>query len=260
MLIADSIEIPRPEHLRRARMPLSRRQTLGHNLLSGLVGCWPLDDARNGNANTYYRELHQGLVMSPGTNQPQDADGIGQQAAQFNSASVRYLRRSSEAALQPTGDMSVGAWVFIDAVPVGANCTIASKYEATVQTQWLFLASSASVFRFYVSAGASASGQHSVDWGSTYATGTWYFVVGRHLNGSQIDISVNAGTPVANTAHAGGIFTTGTADFRIGNWTHTAQWPMDGRMQTVMLANRYWSDAEVAWLYNGGLGRRYPFI
>ena len=77
---------------------------------------------------------------------------------------------------------------------------------------------------------------------------TWYFVVARY-DGVNISISVNAGTP--NTTAFSSDIHDSTDTLRLGF--------LNGTLDEPMLFKRALTDAEVAYLYNNGLGRALPF-
>lgn len=248
---------------RRRRGPLDRRQTLGHNLLSGLVAHWPLDDAITvGTTSQPQRELHGGYAVQGPTfsNGPSRTSGVaGKLASQFTSASSNYLLRTSEAALQ-CGDIefACSAWVYLDSLS-STRVIMGKDNNSAGGREWTFYSTAANNPRFIAFDGTSVVG--SLIHSTTLTTGTWYFLLGYHSAASnQVGLSVN-GAAFETAATTGAPATTST-EFRIGADARGSSPPLwDGRIQMPTIWKNTIPTADDAlYLYNGGFGRPYPFV
>jgi hypothetical protein len=79
-----------------------------------------------------------------------------------------------------------------------------------------------------------------------------------HINGATIGISVNAGT-MDTTAHTTGVFS-GTARFDVGAILDGTLQFFDGRIMQQTFSKVAWTQSQINYYYNNGLGRMYPFV
>lgn len=226
------------------------------DLTTSLTSYWKLDEASGARAD------------SVGTNNLTSNNTVGQavgkltNAAQFNSASSRYLSITDNASISVGDiDFTVGAWVYLDSK--SADQAIAGQYYTTTnQRSWnINYQAAADRFRFAVSAdGTSVAGQFDnviADNFGSPSTGTWYYIVAWHDSvANTINISVNNG-PANSLSHTTGVLDS-TGPFTIGALGNPLQY-FDGRIDGVGLWKRVLTSQERTNLYNSGNGLEYPF-
>lgn len=241
------------------------RQTLGHNLLNNLVDFWPLCEP---NINDTYRfGVHANLTV--GLNAIGSVAGnAGTIATTFSNGSGAYLSRASSADLQFGAGVSftLSAWIKFSVLPppnsalaeiiVSKDTTAAGGREYSMQ----YVTTPGNIRMSIFDGTSNLGGVISPAW--TASAGVWYFVVGRRdASVPNVSINVNAGalinasaTTTLTPATTASAFNIG-ADGRAGN---TAGF--DGSIQRVGVWRRAITDDEIAYLYNGGTGRDYPFL
>lgn len=222
--------------------------------LTGLVSHWKLNEA-SGNAV----DSHGSNTLTETSGTIASATGKLDGARDFEAGDTERFVIADNAGLSITGNCTICAWV--NAESFGSNPNIiAAKYTTTGNQRSYRL--NQTVTNGRPSFGVSQTGTAetaSATWGSNLSTGTWYFVCGRY-DGTNVSISVNAGTPVT-TAYSSGIFDS-TAPFLLGAQLDNdfSGTDYDGLIDSVSLWSRALTDDEVTTLYNSGFGRDYPFI
>lgn len=182
--------------------------------------------------------------------------GKVENAADFESSDgADYLSGGDTAALEFAGsDFTIAGWVNVENIAIR---TIVAKYNTTGNQREYALrfnnTPNPDVFQFIVSNDGTATNILSASTHGAPSTGSWYFVVAYHDNGTEIGISVNDGA-FDTAAHTTGVFA-GSATFCIGAWDTGNYW--DGQIDEVGIWNRLLTAAEITWLYNSGNGRTY---
>lgn len=234
---------------------LGRRQTLGSNLLTGLVEWWPLNEQSG-----QRRGVHAGLDLTD-NNTVTGADGVGSLASQFTRANSEYLSRSSESAVQMGDiDCTFTAWVNLETTGSEGHAFISKDTTAAGGREFnLQLNLGSGLFRFVVSGDGSTAAVVDDSTTGAPSTGSWYFIIGYHDAGNnEIGISTNVGTAVT-ASHTTGIVS-GSTEFRLGRFAASGAANVNGRIQRVGMWKRLLTSDEQTFLYNSGRGCDYPFV
>jgi hypothetical protein len=222
-------------------------------LITGITSFWKLDEASGTRSD------------SVGSNNLTDNNTVGQaigkvgSAAQFNSASSRYLSIADNASLS-TGDIDFtwSGWVYLDSKTT--NRVFVHKGSGVSNGQYeylLFYNSTANRFRFAASNSGGAEGIVNANTLGSPSIATWYFIVAWHDSvANTVNIQVNDGT-VDSVSYSGGAQDSSSA-LNIGR-ANASGLPMDGRIDAVGFWKRTLTTAERTELYNSGLGVEYPF-
>lgn len=220
------------------------------SLLTGLIEWWALSEGSGDRVGSY-----AGITFTS-INGVGNAAGVnGTTAAAFVSASLQELDTSSSSSLQMGDiDFSIAGWVYMTSSTYGA---ILNKWQGVDLEYILYFDPTISSFRFILNnASGTVDNVPSTTFGSA-PLNTWYFVYAEYdATADLMKIGVNAG-PLDSHAHTGGTALT-TAPLVIGRVD--AGNFQDGRVQRCGLWKRKLTTAEVSSLYNGGLGKSYPFL
>lgn len=227
----------------------------------GLVAAWNLADVSDSfGANT--------LTNNGAATQTTGPDGGG--AFQLTAASSQSLSVADNAVLSG-GDVDIwwAGFLKFDSLTAGGafRMAMAKRNDPTNQREYA-IGHNGSTNRLFLeveSDGTAAPTAAVV--ASTfgaYSTATWYMPMGYHQAGADlIGIGINAGA-FNTAAFSTGVFD-GTATFRLGAhgnagalfWDGAmAMWYM-GKLPAGSLTDALLAEIKT-YLYNGGLGRRYP--
>lgn len=217
------------------------------SLITGLIGFWKLADLTDAFGG-FTLTNNGGVTFTTGK--------VGN-AASLASASSQYLSRAHAAALSPTGDMTLSAWVKFNTLTGNRPVVMKALDLATASsTEWgIYYSSSANRIRAWYRNGAAAANINGDVLGAP-ATGTWYHCLLRIASG-VVSLNINGGA--ANTA-SGITRATTTQDLFFGR-VLVASTPayLDGLLDAVGLWGRAVSDSEAAALYASGNGIEFPF-
>lgn len=254
-----SIAYPGLGRSRHTRLPVigSRRQTLGHNLLTNLVASYPLNEVSDKRFD-HWRQRAGNLTDNNTVTSA--SNGVGDRAAEFVSANSEYLSAAADGAFQiGNNDYSFCAWVYL-ANKSASYAVLGHGLSDTSREYFLQYAVGDDRFRFIAYSGSTIVGiRTAASAGSPSAT-TWYFVCCRFSDSAnKVYISVNAGT-VDEAATTGDPSTSGSFQLTIGRGHISSGQYWNGRISRVNLWRRFISQDEIAYLYNGGRGRSFPFI
>jgi hypothetical protein len=226
-----------------------------YSLYAGLVSYWPLNDVNDmaGTGNTLTNNNAAPLSRNP-TGPAQNGFG------QFNSASSQYLSLTDNA-LVSTGDIDWTICCWVQLTAKGADRTIISKYGAAGTREYnLFFNNASDRFQLTISGdGTAVTTLLDNNLGSPN-TSEWYFLRAWHdATGNTINLQSNLNT-VNSTAHTTGSFDSSSA-LLIGAVVPSAPIShMYGLMSDIIFWKRLLTTQEHAWLYNNGLGRRFPWV
>lgn len=229
----------------------SYTESVRAGLFEGLVSYWRLGEVSGSRSDAV------GSNTLADNNTVTQADGKLGKAAQFTAANSEYLSIADNASLS-TGDIDFTfcAWVYADSL--AADRIIIGKTNlSTLGEYFLAFSNSSGRFRFAIQNAGTFVTVDATILGAP-STATWYFIVGWHDSvANTVNIQVNNGTADSGTTGA-----TVPADsaqpFHIGaDSTPTTFW--NGRVDAVGFWKRVLTAAEKTALYNGGLGRAYPF-
>lgn len=227
-------------------------QLRGSNLLNSLVEWWPLAEKTSTRLGA-----HANLNVAD-TGGVAGTDGIGSLASLFAKASSQKLTRVSDSNTQ-IGNIPFSVCGWVNPTTATVSFGIIGKWQADFE--WLlYYDHGGNRWNFGVSSVASPSGgQAGFIAANTYGaitTGAWVFLYGQY-DGATVKISVNGGT-LDSTAYANGSHA-GTSVLTLGQTNNAGEY-LDGKAQRIGLWKRILTADEIAYLYNGGRGRDYPFI
>lgn len=143
-----------------------------------------------------------------------------------------------------SGDLTIGAWVQLD-----NNASDNGIFESGDAYGLGYFGSTG--FMLLLTGGGGFGVQHT----DVPANGAWTFVVGWWQRGVGLFISVNNGAPTfeptADTTLIDGWLADRT---KLGSWTETGVFT-NGKLDEIGIWNRLLTQAELDWLWNGGLGQ-----
>ena len=216
--------------------------------LPGLVGFWPMSSVQRSTGNAY--DLSgQGRTLTYNDNPAYtyynglvpyiDLDGTGD-----------FLSRATETDLDIQGSetifttgaagLTMGGWFWADAT---ADPTLISKHDnATATNSSYMLDISSGLTRMIV---YNASTGYSVS-GEALTIGVWYFIVGRFVPSTSVDLWVNA-TKTSNTTSIAASLNATTPPFQIGARNSAAL--LNGRASMVFLCANALGDDLISSLF-----------
>lgn len=222
--IADRTAAQELQEIPKANMAAWGRVIGMYQSLHGLRGFWPMSSITE--TPTVIDLSGQGRALSR-TNALFNASAAVAKLVPYASFNTdRYLSRADEAGFDIIGTeayvtsaqrgLTVGAWV--RPVTAGASDSgIISKYATSgdQRSYLLYRANTTDLFRFIVSTdGINTVGQSTT---VTWTSGSWYFVVGRFVPSTTIDIFVN-GVKSSNATGIPASIYASTANFEIGSY------------------------------------------
>ena len=246
---------------------LDHRQSLGHNLFNSLVEFWPLCFPSGGSVNSWDQiGLIQDLNLTGSflLNPPTLISGLNGLASHFTAANSQVLVRPNTGILQFGGvPFCIWCWVKFDSFP--QTMELVSKTDAaqdTTREYELQYNGFQNKFAFYVGNGTTLTGVLASTFGAP-TTGAWYFVYGEwDAVSGKPGISINAGNLDQGSVCTGAY--AGTNPFWLGAASNTPGgnpgYFLDGTFQRVGVHGRTIGADERSYLYNGGVGRSYPFV
>ena len=179
-------------------------------------------------------------------------------AAQFTKANLEFLSSASASFARGDTDWSYVTWLYADTLPGAAeNHSVLSKDNA-VNDRGYFLTlngDAGPAYQFLVYDGASTQIGGVTD-PQVIGDGAWHMLAcGHRASSNDVWISTDAAakTVAATTGAAGDSAT----DLQIGALVSILSW--SGRMDETAFFNTDVSATELAYLYNSGDGRTYPF-
>ena len=221
-------------------------------LTNGLIAYWKLDE---GSGATRVDSIGGNNLTS--NNTVGVAAGIGNKgdAAQFNSASSRYLSIADNADLSVTSSFTVAAWFYLDSN--GFSQSIVSKFDVDADDGLFNLRldqNSTPIFRMKQAGGSAVD----TDTGDNVGTGAWHFVIGWYdASTSTTNIQLDNGT-----VHTHSSVTSPGDDTKrllIGAVNTTASQTdyFNGQIDEVGFWKKVLTAQEGTDLYNAGSGNTY---
>lgn len=228
----------------------------GNGLLNNLVAYWALDEAAGANnaldAHTNALTLTQ--VGLPGSG----AGKIG--TARTFSGTGQYFKRTSETLLQTgTAGHTFAFWVQLSAASGFMHIAVKDYGPGREYDIVYFGGSGVDKFAYYQFMSDSSYKVVNATLPSPAIVGTWYFVVARYDPAANIiSLSVNNGT-VYSVDTTGKAPATSTCVLNIGNRDNGAAGDLlQGSIDELgFWKGRVLSAADIALLYNGGVGLAY---
>jgi len=151
----------------------------------------------------------------------------------FTSAAMTYFTRPDEAGTSITAELTLGCWCWFDAESTDAATGLMCKWlEAGNLRSYALFKDAANKFTFIVS--DDGTNEYSVDDGGVnYATGKWFYVVGRFTPNNELAVVVNGAWYLDNVGISAEIYD-GTEALDFGRKNHTDY--LDGRMCQAFLS------------------------
>ena len=225
-------------------------------LKSGLIGYWALDEASGTRSDSH----SNGLDLTDNNTVGQGTGNVYANCADLEKSNSEYLSHADDSLFSPSS-LTVSLWVKLESQPSNnTGYIIASKddYASTSNREFaLSYENSAGSIRVVLYFLYGASFSTAVSTFGALSNGTWYLVTFRHDQGTQIDVSINAGTVDSTSLNQ--TMNNGTAPFALGAHYNSgrAESYYDGLMGPAAMWDRALSDSEVSEFYNSGSGKEY---
>lgn len=239
---------------RRSMQLTSAREPLRHNLFDKLIEYWPMCETGGARIGTIL-----GKKPAPSTGVVGCASGLGTLAASFLGSTNPYLTLPSDSDVQLGNiDWTMSAWCLISVT--GNNHAFFGKDDAASGREVAALRVSTAqtlINQIFDGTSTSKAVASSV---ATVAALTWTHLTANFDHNTGLPSVIINGTKVTGAAASGAPGVSSTAlglggDARAGS-TVTVQ----GQMMRAGLWKRVLTDDEIAYLYNGGRGRDFPWI
>lgn len=185
--------------------------------------------------------------------------GLIGNCASLNGSS-QYFTAVDSAALSPTGDVSMQAWMNIASLPgSGAQWDIFSKSTVSRCWRWGYENQGGTKRVFWNKSADGTSNDLSASWNNTVTTGVWnHIVIIYNSTSKKAECYMNNVSLGLSSAATGAAIFDSTELTYIGAVNGTATMP--GKLDIVGIWTGYQlSSAEVSSLYNSGAGIEYPF-
>lgn len=208
--------------------------------IPGLRGYWTLG-SQDENGDTYD-------ISGQGRTLTGSADPVlGQTGliaySDFTRASSQSYTRADEAGLDITGNLTLGCWVQFDAASTGAYVGMLTKWETDKKSYALYKSDGDVI---YAAVSTDCTTTFSIgDAAANYATGKWFFVLGRFIPSTELALFVN-GTWYSNTTSVPASICDSAAAFNVGNLNGSY---LDGRMCHAFLSAFALSDTYIEAYY-----------
>lgn len=224
------------------------QQSHAQGLLTNLEACYPMD----------CNELNYAPTGAPMNGTANDVlctsghTGAASTAFTFKGNSSSNFRVPGNAQTKSTTDVTVAGWYY----PTSAASTqyLVFTQAASCTSNWeaYYLALLPSggnvIFRAGKSDNTLSPCNSFVVSSTALPINNWYYVV-MHVNGTVIDISINAGAPITLTHNSPMNYASGTDVFLAGSNTSPNYFPYSGKIDNVRFYNRALTSSEVSQLY-----------
>lgn len=197
---------------------------------------------------------------------PTYAAGKVNNAASFNGVNQWHtIANASMGSLKVTGDFSVACWFKTDvATGFGENVAAWFNFSGNQRAWWIHYVGVNDEIFFAVSANGSsaaanyANAQLTSMYGGSHDPNQWIFCVCTYDDTArQATINLDNGNKTASATKTNAGVHSSTADF------HVARDPggrlIQGDVDELGMWSRVLTSEEIAYLYNSGTGRTYPF-
>ncbi len=212
-------------------------------LFDNAQGKWRLSNQvyTDGSGNGY--TLTFAGTPAAATGHAGDANG----AANLNGSSkYLYIADASAANLDITGNLSISAWIYLNAVGGGLYHMIAAKLSTSGNYSYDFHVDPNGNLKARLSSNGTAL--TSVIATTVLTTGTWYHVAVVY-DGTDIRLYLNGSLDCTPVSYSSGIYNS-TADFCIGIASDKTSHTINGVVDDVAVWNRALTTSEITALYN----------
>ena len=206
------------------------------NINSGLIGWWKFDEASGASAADSSGNGITGTLV----NAPSWVAGKINNALDFN-GSTQYVTMGDVAALEGLTDLTISAWISLDAWPAGGNVSFMSGKEDVYKVD----ITDAGKVRFLTGDNWTGSILTSA---SALSVATWYHIVAVK-NGTTKTIYINAVSD-ATAGTTGGSVGSNTNAVQVGARNAAPADTFNGQIDDVRIYNRALSADDIAALYN----------
>lgn len=220
--------------------------------LPGLVGFWPMSSVQRSTGNAYDMSGQSRTLTYNGNPTYNifnnfipyfDADGTGDFLSRADETDLDILGSETIYASAVRG-LTLGGWFYFDRLATDegliSKAPSAGNYAYALQKL-----SAGNVVRLIV----SGDGTNLISISSAaVATATWYFIVGRYIPSTSVDIYVS-GVKSTNTTSIPAALFNSTASLLVGS-LGTASQPLDGRATLCFLCANALPDTIIASLFN----------
>lgn len=179
--------------------------------------------------------------------------GNDKHVANFVSANTERLKRTDNASLSITGNMTISCWVKFDTTT--SRAIVGKFLETGNQRSYLIATDSSSRPYITVSSNGTATTQEKLV--GSLSTAQWYHLVA-YYDGANLGVLLN-GANEETTPYSSGIHDS-TADFFLGAYNTGATSNLNGQMRCVGIWDRALSANEITELYNDGYPIYYNYL
>lgn len=155
---------------------------------------------------------------------------------------TQYYSRPDEVGLDITGALTVGGWFRATSA---SNYALITKYNTTGNQRSYLLGKSATSGQFSISTDGITA---STVTGGTWSNNVWYFVAGRFVPSTSVDVFLNA-DKYSNIVGIPATIFNSTAELNIGAYNTGATARLSGNAALCFLCAEAISDAQIKALY-----------
>lgn len=201
-----------------------------------LIAWWSMDET-SGTRSDSYSTNHLSDNNTVGY-----ATGIKSNAASFDGANNEYFSLGDNANLSMTGNFTLLMWVRHSSTPDDIKYLISKGYS------YHFTQTVLGCVGLMVT--PNGTNYTNINCSASRATNNVYNLFVAQYDGSQIRVSINAGTPTSTNYSSGIYDSTAALNISMGS-------QRSGEIDEVAFYARALSSDEIEWIYNAGTGRAY---
>lgn len=219
-------------------------------LETSLIAWWDMDET-SGTRNDSH-----GVNHLTDNNTVGSAAGKISNAADFEAGNSEYLSIADNAALSPTGSMTISSWINFETVPGGAQTIIGKIGDATAPNYAyrLYIEPPTDGLYFNLKNSAGTDGSKNYNWSPS--AGVWYHIVAVFdATNSLVSFYIN-GALVSRQSTAISDLRDTPSQFEIGATSNFGNY-FDGLIDETAMWSRALHYGDVLDLYNGGTGITY---
>jgi hypothetical protein len=226
-------------------------------LPTNLVSYWTLDESSTGVGDV---QRNDSVTTNHLVDNNSTASAVGKQSngADFELANTEYLRKTDNASLSITSDVSLAAWVKFETAPgAGTYFVFASKYTSGTSRN-LYWDMDQTTIRFGIGNGSGVgSGDSECTKSWSPSAGTWYHVAVTYSNSANEQKIYIDGSQLGTTCGSANFsMADGTSPFEVGRRGDGAGY-FDGIIDEMGLWSKTLTSTEITDLYNSGSGIPY---
>mgnify|MGYP001564181253 CR=1 FL=1 len=229
-------------------------------LLNQIVAYWKLDES----SGTAADATGNGYTLSNNNSATYGAGKINNSVI-FAASSSQNLYGNSTLGLTQGGDITADLWFKPASTPSGGNVytlfTTGNGGTSPYVRYWIGYADVSGTLKLRFNRERTCISNNFTDYATTLSNGTWYHIVMTY-DGTNIRGYLNGSLVAGPTAQSGNgnsscpdTYYTSIGSMVSGGFINNT----DGSIDEVGVWSRALTGSEITSLYNGGIGRQYPF-